>query len=108
MVPELKYDEKGLIPVIIQDIKDNEVLMLAYMNKHSDHVRNSGRKERLPEMSSSLRKYSMTAMEIRSSLRLNNSALEPVIPETEHAFTEKLRIVSREYRECHCETRAKR
>jgi phosphoribosyl-AMP cyclohydrolase len=35
VVPELKYDEKGLIPVIIQDIKDNEVLMLAYMNKHS-------------------------------------------------------------------------
>lgn len=35
MIPELKYDEKGLIPVIIQDIKDNEVLMLAYMNKHS-------------------------------------------------------------------------
>jgi phosphoribosyl-AMP cyclohydrolase len=35
MVPELKYDEKGLIPVIIQDVKDNEVLMLAYMNKPS-------------------------------------------------------------------------
>ncbi len=33
MIPELKYDEKGLIPAIIQDIKNNEVLMLAYMNK---------------------------------------------------------------------------
>ncbi len=33
MIPELKYDEKGLIPAIIQDIKDNEVLMLAYMDK---------------------------------------------------------------------------
>ena len=33
MIPKLKYDKKGLIPVIIQDIKTNEVLMLAYMNK---------------------------------------------------------------------------
>lgn len=32
---ELKYDEKGLIPAIIQDYKDNTVLMLAYMNKES-------------------------------------------------------------------------
>jgi len=35
MVPELKYDEKGLIPAIIQDINNNEVLMMAYMNKIS-------------------------------------------------------------------------
>jgi len=35
MIPELKYNEKGLIPAIIQDIKDNEVLMLGYMNKES-------------------------------------------------------------------------
>lgn len=33
MIPELKYDEEGLIPAIIQDIEDNEVLMLAYMDK---------------------------------------------------------------------------
>ena len=33
MIPELKYDEKGLIPAIIQDIRDNKVLMLAYMDK---------------------------------------------------------------------------
>ncbi|MBI5049431.1 MAG: phosphoribosyl-AMP cyclohydrolase [Nitrospirae bacterium] len=33
MLPELRYDEKGLIPAIIQDIEDNEVLMLAYMDK---------------------------------------------------------------------------
>lgn len=32
---ELKYDEKGLIPVIIQDYKTNEVLMVAYMNQKS-------------------------------------------------------------------------
>ena len=30
---ELKFDDKGLIPVIAQDYKTNEVLMLAYMNK---------------------------------------------------------------------------
>lgn len=35
MIPELKYDEKGLIPAIIQDVKSNEVLMMAYMNKAS-------------------------------------------------------------------------
>ncbi len=33
MIPGLKYDSKGLIPAIIQDIESNEVLMLAYMNK---------------------------------------------------------------------------
>lgn len=35
MIPELKYDEKGLIPAIIQDVNSNEVLMMAYMNKTS-------------------------------------------------------------------------
>jgi len=33
MIPELKYDDKGLIPAIIQDAVNNEVLMLAYMDK---------------------------------------------------------------------------
>lgn len=32
---KLKYDDKGLIPAIIQDYKDNAVLMIAYMNKES-------------------------------------------------------------------------
>ncbi len=35
MIPELKYDDKGLIPAIIQDIENDDVLMLAYMNKKS-------------------------------------------------------------------------
>ena len=35
MLPELKYDDNGLIPAIIQDIKNEEVLMMAYMNKAS-------------------------------------------------------------------------
>jgi phosphoribosyl-AMP cyclohydrolase len=33
MIPELKYNDKGLIPAIIQDVTNNEVLMLAYMDK---------------------------------------------------------------------------
>lgn len=32
---DLKFDEKGLIPAIIQDWKNNEVLMMAYMNAES-------------------------------------------------------------------------
>ena len=31
----LKYDRNGLIPAIIQDIKDNRVLMLGYMNEEA-------------------------------------------------------------------------
>jgi phosphoribosyl-ATP pyrophosphohydrolase/phosphoribosyl-AMP cyclohydrolase len=32
---ELKFDENGLIPAVIQDVKTKAVLMLAYMNKES-------------------------------------------------------------------------
>ncbi len=35
MLPELKYKDKGLIPAIIQDVSDNAVLMLGYMNEES-------------------------------------------------------------------------
>ena len=35
LIEQLKYDEKGLIPAIIQDSFNNEVLMVAYMNKES-------------------------------------------------------------------------
>ena len=31
----LKYDDRGLIPAIVQDADNGEVLMLAYMNKES-------------------------------------------------------------------------
>ncbi|MDP2044381.1 MAG: phosphoribosyl-AMP cyclohydrolase [Candidatus Omnitrophota bacterium] len=31
----LKFDKNGLIPAIIQDYKNNEVLMVAYMDKES-------------------------------------------------------------------------
>lgn len=33
MIPELKFNEKGLIPAIIQDAESNEVLMMAWMDK---------------------------------------------------------------------------
>lgn len=35
MIPELKYDKNGLIPAIVQDVNNNEVLMLGYMNEES-------------------------------------------------------------------------
>lgn len=33
MLPELKYDEKGLIPAVIQEVNTGEVLMVAYMDR---------------------------------------------------------------------------
>jgi phosphoribosyl-AMP cyclohydrolase len=35
MIPELKYNDQGLIPAIIQDISSQEVLMMGYMNETS-------------------------------------------------------------------------
>ena len=32
---EIKYDDRGLIPAIVQDSETKQVLMLAYMNKES-------------------------------------------------------------------------
>ncbi|MDD4955747.1 MAG: phosphoribosyl-AMP cyclohydrolase, partial [Candidatus Omnitrophica bacterium] len=37
-LPELKFDEKGLIPAIVQDYKSGDVLMIAYMNKESFEI----------------------------------------------------------------------
>ena len=34
-IRELKYDERGLIPAIVQDVRTRRVLMLAYMNEES-------------------------------------------------------------------------
>lgn len=31
-IKALKFDDKGLIPAIVQDYRNNEVLMIAYMN----------------------------------------------------------------------------
>lgn len=35
MIKGLKFNQQGLIPVIVQDYKSRQVLMLAYMNKES-------------------------------------------------------------------------
>lgn len=35
LTSQIQYDEKGLVPAIVQDYLSNEVLMVAYMNKES-------------------------------------------------------------------------
>lgn len=35
MLNEIKFDKSGLVPVIIQDVQDNAVLMQAFMNKEA-------------------------------------------------------------------------
>jgi len=35
LVQNLGFDEKGLIPAVIQDVKTGDVLMLGYMNEES-------------------------------------------------------------------------
>ena len=32
---QLKYDDRGLIPAVVQDVVDGQVLMVAYMNRDS-------------------------------------------------------------------------
>jgi len=32
---DLKWDEKGLIPAVVQDANSKDVLMVAYMNKEA-------------------------------------------------------------------------
>lgn len=34
-ISHLKFDERGLIPAIVQDVTTDKVLMLAYMNGQS-------------------------------------------------------------------------
>jgi phosphoribosyl-ATP pyrophosphohydrolase/phosphoribosyl-AMP cyclohydrolase len=35
LVKELKFDDSGLIPVVVQDFQTNEILMTAYMNREA-------------------------------------------------------------------------
>lgn len=35
VIKEIKFDDKGLVPVVVQDVNTNKVLMLAYMNEES-------------------------------------------------------------------------
>jgi len=40
----LKFDEKGLLPAVVQDIRDGEVLMVAWMNAEALQLtRSTGR-----------------------------------------------------------------
>ena len=34
-IDELKFDDRGLIPAVVQDNENNEILMVAYMNAES-------------------------------------------------------------------------
>lgn len=34
-IADIKYDERGLVPAIIQDYQNDQILMLAYMNRDS-------------------------------------------------------------------------
>ncbi|MBM3238610.1 phosphoribosyl-AMP cyclohydrolase [Candidatus Poribacteria bacterium] len=35
ILDQLKFDDNGLIPAIIQDVENNEILMVGYMNRES-------------------------------------------------------------------------
>ena len=35
ILEEIKFDNRGLVPTVVQDIESKEVLMIAYMNKES-------------------------------------------------------------------------
>lgn len=37
-IKQLKFDDKGLIPCIVQDAENNQVLMMAYMNEQSIEI----------------------------------------------------------------------
>jgi len=40
---QFKYDSQGLIPAVVQDVRDNAVLMMAWMNAESlERTRQSG------------------------------------------------------------------
>ncbi|MDY4920701.1 MAG: phosphoribosyl-AMP cyclohydrolase [Phascolarctobacterium sp.] len=34
-ITNIKFDSKGLVPAVVQDVETNAVVMLAYMNKES-------------------------------------------------------------------------
>src|SRR5260221_11629451 len=43
MEPEIAYDDRGLVPCVVQDWRSGEVLMLAYMNAEAVRLtRSSG------------------------------------------------------------------
>ncbi len=43
LIKEMKFDERGLIPCIVQEAKSGDVLMVAYMNRESlEHTLEKG------------------------------------------------------------------
>jgi phosphoribosyl-AMP cyclohydrolase len=60
-IDELTYDSNGLIPAVIQDWKDKEVLMVAWMNK--DSLRDTVEKGKTHFWSRSRKKYWMKGEE---------------------------------------------
>ncbi|MDE0184719.1 MAG: phosphoribosyl-AMP cyclohydrolase [Candidatus Poribacteria bacterium] len=55
MLDELKFDSNGLIPAIIQDYENNDVLMMGYMNREA--VRRTLESGRVTFWSRSRQKY---------------------------------------------------
>ena len=49
LIRQLKFDEKGLIPAVVQDAKDGTVLMVAYMNREAVRRTLRLKKERVLE-----------------------------------------------------------
>ena len=41
---ELKFDDRGLMPAVVQDWQSGEVLMVAYMNRESLEITLAGKK----------------------------------------------------------------
>ena len=58
-IDNIKFDEKGLVPAIVQDCKTGEVLMQAYMNRESiEKTLETGRSWFYSRSRSDLRVYS--------------------------------------------------
>ena len=35
LIREVRFDDKGLVPAVVQDVRTGEVLMVAYMNQEA-------------------------------------------------------------------------
>ena len=57
VIKKLKFDERGLIPAIAQDVNTKEVLMLAYMNEES--IRKTLEEKRLAILAEADKNYGL-------------------------------------------------
>lgn len=69
-VDELRFDKEGLIPAIVQDAGDNEILMMAWMNKES--LRDTLKTGRTHFWSRSRKKYWMKGEESGNVQKVQN------------------------------------